>query len=124
LLRFSSALERGGRYAFGSDWPVVTLNPWEGIQTAVTRQTHDGQPAGGFVPSQKLTVAQAVEGYTIDAAYAGRLEKTEGSLETGKVADVIMLDRNVFEIDPQTIDQTKAVLTIVGGKIVYEADTP
>jgi predicted amidohydrolase YtcJ len=116
--------QHGGRYAFGSDWPVVTLNPWEGIQTAVTRQTHDGKPAGGFVPSQKLTVAQAIEGYTIDAAYAGHLEKTEGSLETGKVADVIMIDRNIFEVDPHTIDQTKVVLTIVGGKIVYEAQNP
>jgi predicted amidohydrolase YtcJ len=114
----------GGRYAFGSDWPVVTLNPWEGIQTAVTRQTSDGKPAGGFVPSQKLSVGEAVEGYTIDAAYAGRLEKTEGSLETGKVADVIMVDRNIFEVDPHTIDQTKVVLTIVGGKIVYEAENP
>jgi predicted amidohydrolase YtcJ len=114
--------EHRGRYTFGSDWPIVTLNPWEGIQTAVTRQTSDGKPAGGFVPSQKLTVAEAVDGYTIDAAYAGHLEKTEGSLETGKVADVIMLDRNIFEVDPHTIDQTKVVLTIVGGKIVYEAD--
>jgi predicted amidohydrolase YtcJ len=111
----------GGHYAFGSDWPVVTLNPFEGIQTAVTRQTSDSKPPGGFVPSQKLTVAQAVEGYTIEAAYAGHLEKTEGSLETGKVADVIMLDRNIFEIDPRTIDDTKVLLTIVGGKIVYEA---
>jgi predicted amidohydrolase YtcJ len=116
--------QRGGRYTFGSDWPIVTLNPWEGIQTAVTRQTSDGKPANGFVPSQRLTVAQAVEGYTIDASYAGHLEKTEGSLETGKVADVIMIDRNIFEVDPHTIDQTKVVLTIVGGKIVYEADTP
>jgi predicted amidohydrolase YtcJ len=112
----------GGRFTFGSDWPVVTLNPWEGIQTAVTRQTSDGKPPGGFCPSQKLTVAQAVEGYTIDAAYAGHLEKSEGSLETAKVADLIMVDRNIFEIDPRTINQTKVVLTIVGGKIVYEAD--
>ena len=114
----------GGHYAFGSDWPVVTLNPWEGIQTAVTRQTSDGKPSGGFVPSQKLTVAEAVEGYTIGAAYAGHLEKTEGSLENGKVADVIVVDRNIFEVDPLTIDQTKVVVTIVGGKIVYEAVNP
>jgi predicted amidohydrolase YtcJ len=113
----------GGHYSFGSDWPVVTLNPWEGIQTAVTRQTNDGKPPGGFVPSQRLTVAQAVEGYTIEAAYAGHREKSEGSLETGKVADVIVVDRNIFEIDPRTIDQTKVVVTIVGGKIVYEANT-
>jgi len=118
---WKSIAQDGGHYAFGSDWPVVTLNPFEGIQTAVTRQTSDGKPPGGFVPSQKLTVAQAVEGYTIEAAYAGHLEKTEGSLETGKVADVIMLDRNIFEIDPHTIDETKVLLTIVGGKIVYEA---
>jgi len=120
---WKSIAQHGGHYAFGSDWPVVTLNPWQGIQTAVTRQTTDGKPPGGFVSSQRLTVAQAVEGYTIEAAYAGHLEKTEGSLETGKVADVIMVDRNIFEINPRTIDQTKVVLTIVGGKIVYEADT-
>jgi predicted amidohydrolase YtcJ len=116
--------EHGARYTFGSDWPVVTLNPFEGIQTAVTRQTSDGKPSGGFVPSQRLTVGEAVEGYTIDAAYGGHLEKTEGSLEIGKIADVILLDRNIFEIDPLTIDQTKVVLTIVGGNIVYEADNP
>lgn len=119
---WKSIAQDGGRYAFGSDWPVVTLNPWEGIQAAVTRQTSDGKPAGGFVPSQRLTVAEAVAGYTIDAAYAGRLEKSEGSLDVGKVADVIMLDRNIFEIDPHTIDQTKVLLTIVRGKIVYAAN--
>ncbi len=121
---WKSIAEHGAHYTFGSDWPIVTMNPWEGIQTAITRQTKEGKPHGGFVPSQRLTVAQAVEGYTIEAAYAGHREKTEGSLETGKVADVIMIDRNIFEIDPHTIDQTKVVLTIVGGKIVYEPDAP
>ena len=67
--------------AFGSDWPVVTLNPLEGIQTAVTRQTHEGKPEAGFVPSQRLTVAEAIRGYTLGAAFAGCREKTEGSLE-------------------------------------------
>ena len=119
---WKSIADGGGRYAFGSDWPIVTLNPWEGIQTAVTRQTKEGTPKGGFVPAQRLSVAQAVEGYTLDAAFAGHLEKTEGSVEVGKAADVIMVDRNIFEIDPHTIDQTRVVLTIVGGKIVYEAD--
>jgi predicted amidohydrolase YtcJ len=113
----------GGEYAFGSDWPIVTMNPWEAIQTAVTRQTLDRTPEGGFIPSQKLTVAQAIEGYTRNAAYAGRLEKYEGSLEVGKAADVIMLDRNIFEIDAHNIHNTKVVLTIVGGNIVYEADS-
>lgn len=120
---WKSIAEYGAHYTFGSDWPIVTLNPWEGIQTAVTRQTVDGKPPDGFVPSQKLTVRQAVEGYTIEAAYAGHREKSEGSLETGKLADVIIIDRNIFEIDPHTIHQTKVVVTIVGGKIVYAADT-
>lgn len=78
---------------------------------------------GGFVPSQRLTVAEAVKGYTLDAAYAGRREKTEGSVETGKVADLIMIDRNIFEIDPGNIGETKVITTIVGGKIVYETET-
>lgn len=112
----------GGRYAFGSDWPIVTLNPWEGVETAVTRQTQDGKPAGGFVPSERLTVAEAVAGYTINAAYAGRREQTEGSIETGKVGDIIIVDRNIFEIDPHGIGETKVQITIAGGKIVYEAD--
>ena len=119
---WKSISEAGGRLAFGSDWPVVTLNPWQGIQTAVTRQTVEGTPKEGFVPSQRLSVAQAVEGYTLGAAYAGRREKTEGSLMVDKVADVIIVDRNIFEIDPHSISDTKVVITIVGGKIVYEAD--
>ena len=102
---------------------MVTLNPWLGIQTAVTRQTSDGQPQDGLVPSQRLSVPQAVEGYTLNAAFAGHREKFEGSIEKGKLADVIMVDRNIFEINTRTTDQTKVVLTIVGGKIVYEADS-
>jgi len=117
---WKSIADAGGHFAFGSDWPVVTLNPWEGIQVAVTRQTREGKPAGSFVPSQRLTVAQAIEGYTLGAAFAGRREKTEGSLEPGKVADVIIVDRNLFEIDPHTIADTKVFATIVGGKVVYE----
>ncbi|MFI5098374.1 MAG: amidohydrolase [Candidatus Acidiferrales bacterium] len=120
---WKSILESGGRYCFGSDWPVVTLNPWEGIQTAVTRQTSEGKPVGGFVPSQRLTVAQAVNGYTLGAAYAGHREKTEGSIEVGEVADVIIVSKNIFEIDPHRIGDTKVTTTIVGGKIVYEADS-
>jgi predicted amidohydrolase YtcJ len=119
---WNSIRQAGGRYAFGSDWPIVTLNPWAGIQCAVTRQTEEGTPKDGFIPSQRLTVAQAVEGYTIGAAYAGRLEKTEGSIVVDKVGDVIIVDRNIFEIDPHTIGDTKVVTTIVGGRIVYEAE--
>jgi predicted amidohydrolase YtcJ len=120
---WKSIAEAGGRLAFGSDWPVVTLNPWEGVQTAVTRQTSEGQPEAGFVPEQRLTVAQAIEGYTIGAAFAGRREKSEGSLEVGKLADLIILSQNIFDVEPRKIRTTKVVTTIVGGRVVYQADT-
>ncbi|WNG39595.1 amidohydrolase [Archangium violaceum] len=109
----------GGKLAFGSDWPVVTLNPWYGIQTAVTRETEEGKPPGGWLPEQRLSLEQALRAYTLDAAFAARLEKEEGSLEAGKRADLIMLSRNVFEIDPREIRNTEVQLTMVGGKIVY-----
>jgi predicted amidohydrolase YtcJ len=88
----------------------------------VTRQTADGKPEAGFVPEQRLTVAQAIDGYTIGAAFSGRREKTEGSLEVGKLADLIILSQNIFDIDPHKIGTTKVVITIVGGRIVYQAD--
>jgi predicted amidohydrolase YtcJ len=99
----------------------VTLNPWEGIQTAVTRQTTEGKPEAGFVPEQRLSVAETVRGYTLGAAYAGRREKTEGSIEPGKLADVIIVSQNIFEIDPHRIAETKVLTTIVGGRVVYDA---
>jgi predicted amidohydrolase YtcJ len=120
---WKSISDAGGRLAFGSDWPVVTLNPWEGVQTAVTRQTSDGTPEAGFVPEQRLTVAQAIEGYTLGAAFAGRREKSEGSIEVGKLADLIILSQNIFDLDPHKIGVTKVVTTIVGGRLVYQADT-
>lgn len=120
---WKSISDTGGRLAFGSDWPVVTLNPWEGIQTAVTRQTRDGKPEAGFVPGQRLTVAQAIDGYTLGAAFAGRRENSEGSLEVGKLADLIILSQNVLEIAPGKIADTKVLTTIVGGRLVYQAET-
>jgi predicted amidohydrolase YtcJ len=117
---WKSISDGGGHLAFGSDWPVVTLSPWEGIQTAVTRQTAEGTPAAGFVPEQRLTVEQAVDGYTLGAAFAGRREKTEGSLEVGKLADLIILSQNIFDLNPHKIGATKVVTTIVGGRLVYQ----
>jgi len=118
---WKSISKDGGRLAFGSDWPVVTLNPWEGMQTAVTRQTTDGKPEGGFVPEQRLTVEETVRGYTLGAAYAGRREKTEGSIEGGKLADIIIVSQNIFEIDPHRLAETKVLTTMVGGRVVYQA---
>jgi predicted amidohydrolase YtcJ len=113
----------GGRLAFGSDWNVVTLNPLEGLQNAVTRQTVEGKPEGGWIPKERISLAQAVEAYTIGAAFAGHREKTEGSIETDKLADLIIVSQNIFEIDPHKIKDTKVVLTMVGGRVVYRADS-
>jgi predicted amidohydrolase YtcJ len=118
---WNSIAKAGGRLAFGSDWNVVTLNPWEGLQMAVTRQTREATPAGGWLPQERVTLPQAVEAYTLGAAYAGRREKTEGSIESGKLADLIIVSQNIFEVDPHTIAKTKVVKTIVGGRVVYQA---
>ncbi len=118
---WQSVASPGGRLAFGSDWPVVTLNPWPGVQNAVTRQDRQGNPPGGWVPEQRVTLAQAIEAYTLGAAFAGRREATEGSLEPGKLADLIVVSQNLFEIDPRAIGQTEVLLTLVGGRRVYQS---
>jgi len=116
-----SVQDKGGALAFGSDWPVVTLNPWRGVQTALTRQTSEGNPPGGFVPQQRLSLEDTIRGYTLGAAFAGRREKTEGSLEPGKLADFILLDRDLFKIEPSEIGKTEVLITMVGGKVVYQS---
>jgi predicted amidohydrolase YtcJ len=111
----------GGVLAFGSDWPVVTLNPWPGVQNALTRQTREGDPPGAFVPGERISLEDAIKGYTLGAAFAGRREKTEGSLETGKLADLIVLSQDLFKIKPSKVSDTEVLLTMVGGKVVYRA---
>jgi predicted amidohydrolase YtcJ len=117
---WKSVLDGGGHLAFGSDWPVVTLNPWVGLQVAVTRQDMEGNPPGGWLPEQKLSLANAVYAYTMGGAFAMRREKDEGSIEAGKLADLILLSQNIFEIDAHKIAETKPVLTMVGGRIVFD----
>jgi predicted amidohydrolase YtcJ len=119
---WNSIANAGGHLAFGSDWNVVTLNPWEGLQMAVTRQTAEGTPAGGWLPQERVTLEQAIEAYTLGAAYAGRRENTEGSIEPGKLADLIIVSQNIFEVDPHAIAKTKVVKTIVGGRVVYQVE--
>jgi predicted amidohydrolase YtcJ len=111
----------GGALAFGSDWPVVTLNPWPGVQNALTRRTREGDPPGGFVPQERISLEDAIKAYTLGAAFAGRREKTEGSLEPGKLADLIVLSQDPFKIRPEQIANTEVMLTMVGGKAVYQA---
>ena len=111
----------GGRLAFGSDWPVVTLSPWPGVENALTRQTTEGDPPGGWLPKERISLEAAIKAYTLGAAIAGRREKTEGSLEAGKLADLIVLSQNLFEIPANQTGKTEVVLTMVGGRVVYEA---
>src|SRR5437660_2204768 len=111
----------GGLLAFGSDWPVVTLNPWPGVQNALTRQTTEGDPPNGFVPNERISLEDTIKAYTLGAALAGRREKTEGSLEPGKLADLIVLSEDLFKIPPTEIVKTEVLLTLVGGKVVYQS---
>jgi hypothetical protein len=114
----------GGVLAFGSDSPIVTISPWPGLQNAVTRESTDGEPKGGWIPAERITLEDAVKGYTLNAAFAGHREKTEGSLEPGKLADLIIVSQNIFEVDPHRLVDTQVELTIVGGRVVYEEQKP
>jgi predicted amidohydrolase YtcJ len=115
---FRSLLDSGARVAFGTDWPVAPLDPLIGIYAAVTRQTTDGRNPRGWVPEQKISVEEAVRAYTAGSAYAEFGEREKGSLEPGKLADVVVLSQDIFRIDPEQIRKTKVVQTIVGGRVV------
>ena len=105
----------------GSDFPVESNNPLLGIYAAVTRQDPAGWPEGGWHPEQRMTIQEAVKGFTIWAAYAAFQEDVLGSIEVGKYADFTVLDKNILEIDPKEILTTKTVYTIVGGQIRYRS---
>jgi predicted amidohydrolase YtcJ len=111
----------GGKLAFGSDWPVVTLNPWKGVQNALTRQTEEGTPTESFVPQERVSLQDTIRAYTLGAAYAGRRENSEGSLEPGKLADLIVVSQDLFKIPANQAGKTEVLLTMVGGKVVYQS---
>ena len=117
---FRDLLAAGVPLAFGSDCPVADPNPLWGIHAAVTRQMRDGSPTGGWYPSQRLSVAEAVWGFTMGAALVGGQSGTQGSITPGKLADLVVLDRDIFEIEPMEIAQTQVAMTIFGGQIVFE----
>lgn len=116
-----SLLDAGARLAFGSDWPVAPLDPILGIDAAVNRRTLDGKHPNGWFPEQKISVKEAIEAFTLGSAYAGFEDKDRGSITAGKLADIVVLDRDILDPKEQDrIAETKVVMTIVGGKVVFE----
>ena len=117
---WQSMLRSGAKLAFGSDFPVESPNPFPGLAAAISRQDMQGQPPGGWIPAERLTFEQALTAFTRDAAYAGYAEGKIGSLEPGKWADFILVDRDPTKIDAQSLARTEVLETWVAGKKVWE----
>jgi predicted amidohydrolase YtcJ len=116
---FKTFMDSGVRLALGTDWNVAPLNPMLTIYAAATRATLDGKQPDGWVPEQKIKVADAVEAYTMGSAYAEFQEKEKGSITPGKLADMVLLSDDIFSIRSDTIKDVTVELTVVGGKVVY-----
>jgi predicted amidohydrolase YtcJ len=112
-------LDSGARLALGSDFPVEDPNPLLGIYAAVTTQDVTGKPPGGYRPSEKLTIWEALRGFTSDAAYAAFAERELGVAEPGYRADLAVFDRDLTVIPPREIPQARCVMTMVAGKVVW-----
>jgi predicted amidohydrolase YtcJ len=117
---FRSLLDSGATLAFGSDWFVAPPTPLEGIYAAVTRRTLDDRNPGGWVPEQKITVEEALRAYTIGSARASFEESRKGSLVRGKLADIVLIDRDLTTIAPESIRDARITMTVVGGRVVFE----
>jgi predicted amidohydrolase YtcJ len=117
---FRSLEDSGAKLAFGSDWFVAPPTPLEGIYAAVTRRTLDDKNPGGWIPEQKIAVEDALRAYTVNAAYASFEEGIKGSIERGKLADLVLIDRDITSVPPETIRDARILMTIVGGNIVFE----
>jgi predicted amidohydrolase YtcJ len=116
---FRTLLDTGGKLGFGSDWTVAPLNPIVGVYAAVTRRTLDGKNPDGWVPEQKISVGEALRAYTAGNAYATFDETKRGMLAPGVDADLVVLDRNLFAVQPDSLDRARVRYTIVGGRVVY-----
>jgi predicted amidohydrolase YtcJ len=117
---FRSLLNRGAHLAFGSDWTVAPIDPILGIYAAVTRRTLDGKNPNGWVPQEKITVEEALRAYTAGDAYGVFAEGRRGKLAPGYLADIVVLDRDLTAIPPESIEQASVRATIVSGKVVFQ----
>jgi len=119
---FRSLINAGARLAFGSDWTVAPLDPLLGIYAAVTRRTLDGKNPGGWIPEQKITVEEALRAYTAGTAYAVFAEQRRGKLAPGYLADVVILDKDLTKVKPESLQEVRVLQTIVGGKTVHKLE--
>jgi predicted amidohydrolase YtcJ len=117
---FRSLRDSGARLAFGSDWFVAPATPLEGIYAAVTRRTLDDKHPNGWVPEQKIGVEDALRAYTTGGAFASFEENEKGSLAPGMLGDVVIVDRDLTAIPPETIREARIMYTIVGGRIIFD----
>lgn len=117
---FRSLLDAGATLAFGTDWNVAPLDPLLGVAAAVTRRTLDGRHPGGWVPEQRITVEETVRAYTVGSAFAEGADDVKGTLAPGKLADLIMIDRDIFTIAPTEIATARVTLTVMDGRVVFE----
>jgi predicted amidohydrolase YtcJ len=115
-----SLLDKGAVLAFGSDWPVAPMDPLLGIYAAVTRRTLDGKNPDGWVPQERISVAEAVHAYTVGAAFAEHQEAVKGSLDPGKLADLVVLSDDIFHIAPSEIEKVHVQMTIFDGSVIYQ----
>jgi predicted amidohydrolase YtcJ len=117
---WQTVLKSGAKLAFGTDFPVESSNPFPGLSAAISRQDMEGQPPGGWIPAERLTFEQALQAYTRGAAYAGFAEDKIGSLEPGKWADFVIVDRDPTKVDPQSLARTQVLETWIAGKKIWE----
>ena len=116
-----SLLDTGVHLPLSSDFPGETVNPFYGMYAAITRQDPEGNPPGGWYPAQRLTLEEALRGYTVEAAYAEFEEVDKGSLENGKLADFIVISKDIRKVAAKEILSTRVLQTFIGGKLVYDA---
>jgi predicted amidohydrolase YtcJ len=119
---WQTQIEHGARLVFGSDAPVESPNPFWGIHAAVTRQRRDGAPGpGGWYPEQRLSIQKAIEGYTLGPAFASGMEDRLGKLAPGCLADLIVLKKDPFQVEPAELPDLKPVATMVGGEWLWHS---
>lgn len=117
---YRTLFDKGVNVCISSDCPVDSLNPMDSIYVAVTRKDYSGYPATGWYPEERLTIDQAIYGFTMGSAYASFEEEIKGSIEEGKLADMAVLSEDIYKIAPENIKDIVVEMTIMDGKIVYK----